>query len=128
MTNLEELFSVGNISKEITVKNVTFRIAMLNVKVQQEALNGAVDTDPISHALEIKKQTLARAITHINGNIYIQDVNNPNPETVKHLLEILNKLHFSVINALYDQYNDMDEKIKQDMDDEVKKSSKNPGV
>lgn len=123
MNGLDELFTLGHVADEFEFKGVKFRLIVLSAKQFQNALNSSHGADAVSKALDYKKHILARAITHIGGNPYFNDENNPTNAEVDKLLEILDRLHYSVIVGLYEKYETMDNEITKEVEDEVKKTS-----
>jgi len=121
MPGLEELFAFGTISKEFDVKGVSVRMQVLDTKQVQDALNASWGDDEVARLVEYKKQVLARSISHCNGVQYIENPGNPKQEEIKKLLADLNKFHVFIINLLYEKYDEMDESVRANLEDEVKK-------
>jgi hypothetical protein len=128
MLNLEELFSIGEVTKLVEISSkkgekTQFRIRLLDSANLQKALNAAADTqkDEIAYALELKKQIIARALVGANGQNTFVDEKNPSPDELNNNLQFLGKVHFSLINKIYDEYEKMDNEISNEMDDELKK-------
>jgi hypothetical protein len=128
MLNLEELFSIGEVTKLVEINSkkgekTQFRIRLLDSANLQKALNAAADTqkDEIAYALELKKQIIARALVGANGQNTFVDEKNPSPDELNNNLQFLGKVHFSLINKIYDEYEKMDNEISNEMDDELKK-------
>jgi arsenate reductase-like glutaredoxin family protein len=128
MLNLEELFSIGEVTKLVEISSkkgekAQFRIRLLDSANLQKALNAAADTqkDEIAYALELKKQIIARALVGANGQNTFVDEKNPSPDELNNNLQFLGKVHFSLINKIYDEYEKMDNEISNEMDDELKK-------
>jgi hypothetical protein len=115
MASLEDLFTLGTISNNAEVKGVNFTVNLLNTRALQDALNASSQTDETSQALEYKKQILARAISHIGEEKYIKDVEAPETAEINSLLLILNKLHFKVLNKIYDAYENLEKQIGEEM-------------
>jgi hypothetical protein len=108
MAKLEDLFEMGHVSSKVEVKGVHFTVNLLNVKMFQDACNASESTDPTAQNLEYKQQILARSISFINDRQYIEDVDSPKPAEISSLLEILKKLHFSILNKIYEAYDKLE--------------------
>lgn len=121
MPGLEELFAFGSLSKEVTIGSSKVRLNALDARHLQDALNASYGVDEFAKLLDYKKQVLARAITWANGVKYIEDATNPLKEEIQALIEVLNKMHVSVVNKLYDFYDEIDKEVNQSLEDEVKK-------
>ena len=128
MLNLEELFTLGNVSRVVDVKNkdgvtIPFRISLLDTANLQKAINAAANTqsDDVAYAMELKKQIIARSLTSLGGQQLFQDEKNPKPEELKTNLDLLNNNHFSLVNRLYKEYEELDGETTKEVDDEIKK-------
>lgn len=121
MPGLEELFAFGSLTKEITVGTSKVRLTVLDARHFQDALNASYGTDEFAKLLDYKKQVLARAIIWANSVKYIEDAANPAKEEIEELLKLLDKMHVTVINKLYDFYDEIDKEVNKSLEDEVKK-------
>jgi hypothetical protein len=121
MQGLEELFAYGSISKEIDIRGHKVRLNALDAKHLQDALNASQGVDEFAKLLDYKKNVLARAITFSNGKQYIADPVNPLKEEIEVLLKTLDSFHVSIINKLYEFYDELDGEVAKSLEDEVKK-------
>ena len=129
MANLEKLFEVGYINEIVEILDVKFGITVLDTRKLTDALNASVDVSEDAKLLHLKCEILARAITSINGKSTFNDVNNPTLDEIdKTLNTVLARLHFTVINALFEAYQKLDSEIIKVVSDDVKKSLSNRGV
>ena len=127
--SLAQLFSLGRVSQVFKIKDVQFKLVLLDTRVLSQALEAAnVVTDEVAQALQYKKQILARALTEIDGEVYIKNEDDPDAEDVLQVNKILNKLHISIINGLYAKYEKLDQTVTKEVNDDLKNSSKNPGA
>jgi len=129
MTTLEQLFAIGFVNETVEILGVQFGLTVLDTRRLTDALNAAVDTDASAQNLNYKCEILARAITSINGKNTFLDNNNPTQDEIDYVLNgVIAKLHYTVVNALYEKYEKLDTSIGKQVEDDVKKSLSNRGV
>jgi hypothetical protein len=129
MTSLEKLFDIGFINETVEILGVQFSLTVLDTRRLTDALSAAGTTESSAAFLSTKCEILARAITAINGKQNFVDVNNPTPEEIAKVLNgVIAKLHYTVINALYDEYEKLDKSISKQVEDDVKKSLSSRGA
>ena len=129
MTSLEKLFDIGFVNETVDILGVQFTLTVLDTRRLSEALAAAGPTDAATQYLNSKCEILARAITAINGKTNFVDVNNPTPDEVAKVLNtVIAKLHYTVVNALYDKYEKLDKTIGKAVEDDLKNLSKPLGV
>ena len=129
MTTLEQLFAIGFVNETVEILGVQFGLTVLDTRRLTDALNAAVDTDASAQNLNYKCEILARAITSINGKATFVDSNNPTQDEIDYVLNgVIAKLHYTVVNALYEKYEKLDTGIGKQVEDDVKKSLSNRGV
>lgn len=129
MTSLEQLFAVGFVNETVEILGVTFGLTVLDTRRLTDALNSAVDVDASAQNLNYKCEILARAITSINGKTNFADINNPTKEEIAYVLNgVIAKLHYTIVNALYEKYEKIDQKVGKQVEDDVKKSLSSLGA
>jgi len=129
MTSLEQLFQIGFVNDTVDILGVQFGLTVLDTKRLTDALNAAVESDSQAQLLSYKAEILARAITSINGKSNFEDNNNPTKDEIQKVLNtVIAKLHYTVVNALYEKYDALDKGVAKEVEDDVKKSSSNRGA
>ena len=126
---LEKLFAVGYVNDTVEFFGVKFGITVLDTRRLTDALNAAVGKDEQAQLLSYKSEILARAIISINGKMNFEDVNFPTQDEIDKILNgVLAKLHYTLINALYEKYDELDKSVAKEVTDDVKKSLSNRGA
>jgi hypothetical protein len=129
MTSLEQLFAIGFVNETVDILGVQFGLTVLDTRRLTDALNAAVDSDTSAQNLNYKCEILARAITSINGQSNFADSNNPTKEEISHVLNgVIAKLHYTIVNALYEKYEKLDTTIGKQVENDVKKSLSSRGA
>ena len=123
-TTLEQLFAIGFINETVEILGVQFNLTVLDTRRLTDALNSAVDADASAQNLNYKCEILARAITSINGKNNFADNNNPTQDEISKVLNgVIAKLHYTVVNALYEKYEKLDQSVGKQVEDDVKKTN-----
>ena len=125
---IEQLFATGRISGSQTIKGVKFNFTLLDSRRLQDALNASVEISTDAQALAAEKQVLARAITNVDGEVCIEDPATPTKVEIDCTLELLNKLHYSIIQQLFESYDKLDKSVTKEVESDVKKSRTKAGV
>ena len=129
MTSLEQLFAIGFVNETVDILGVQFNLTVLDTRRLTDALNSAVDSDTSAQNLNYKCEILARAITSINGKSNFADNENPSKDEISKVLNgVIAKLHYTIVNALYEAYEKLDKSVGKQVEDDVKKSMSNLGV
>lgn len=119
--DINSLFSFGNTTKEVTIKDVVFRLAPLNSKRLKDAFSGSMHLDGNAQNLEYKLQILARAIVNISGADSFVDTNKPTTEEITNQYKKLEELHISLLDKLYQAYDELDTEVGKEVADNIKK-------
>lgn len=118
MKSLEQLFAVGFVSETFDFKGGKVTLTVLDTSRLTDALNAAYEAEPSAQLLAYKKQILARAITHVNNEPSFKNPSKPTKEEVEGQLSILDVSHYSSINYLYEKYDEMDNRVSQEVSDD----------
>jgi len=129
MNSLEQLFAFGYASDTFDIMGVKFTLTVLDAKRLTDALNSSNGDNPSAQLLDYKQHVLARAITAINGQSQFKNQQEPTAEEINNLLNnVINKFHYSIVNALFDNYEKLDISINNSVEDDVKKSQSSRGA
>ena len=120
---LAQLFTTGRVSDSFTIKGVEFRLVLLDTRILTQALEAASGArDDVAQSLEYKKQILSRSIAQIDETVYFANEDDPQSKEVQKVYELLGKLHVSIINGLFDKYEQMDTSYTEEVDKDLKNS------
>lgn len=103
---IEMLIGMTLSRKEVTINENTFGLKTLKAKEMREALSVAAQMDGLDTPFEIRKQILARALTHIAGVEFEQFISSNSLEAK---LDFIDELDDSFIGRLYKEYTDLSE-------------------
>ena len=109
---LKDLLSIGRENKEVKVAGVKWKLHTLNAEEQLAATDSTGDYDNLTRVMALKIAILSRALESVNG----EPLGN-----VGETRDALNKMQFSIVNKLFDEYDKMitnQEKVLTDLDNE----------
>lgn len=101
---IEMLIGMTLSTKEVAIEQNTFVLKTLKAKEMREALFISSQFDGLQMPFEIRKQVLARALTHIAGVEFEQFISS---NSLEDKLKFIDELDDSFIGRLYKEYTDL---------------------
>lgn len=110
---IEILAGIGRLVKDIKIGEYTFTLRTLKAKEQREAAIATFtnSSSQMEASFEARKQQLARAITHIDGNDIEAVIGDNSLEAIMLFLE--EDIEEIVLNKLFSEFVDMKKEIQE---------------
>lgn len=109
---LEALIGIGRLTTQVKVTDYVFTLQTLKSGEQRDVTKVLSEIPPIEQPYEQRRQTLARALTHVNGHPLLEVLGNAKLDSI---LYFLDEMQEAVIMKLFSEYSLLYSKIVGDL-------------
>lgn len=109
---LEALIGIGRMTTEVKTGDYTFTLQTLKSGENREVVKSLFSVAAIEQAYEQRRQTLARALTHVNGHPLVEILGSSKMDGI---LYFLDEMQESIIMKLFSEYSQLYSKVVSDL-------------